>query len=98
MIVGVVSPAMAKEGNNGNNGCEKSGNGKSCENNPNTPPAPTCETCNVEYQERNNVCRENFESNSIEEFFCFTASHEELKLCVEPPVPSSCQIPPAPSP
>ena len=36
MVVGVVSPAMAKEGNNGSNGCEKSNpNSKACEKNPN---------------------------------------------------------------
>ena len=37
MVVGVVSPAMAKEGNNGSNGCEKSNpKSKACEKNPNT--------------------------------------------------------------
>ena len=87
---------MAKEGNNGNNGCEKSGNGKACESNPNT--TPTCEICNAEYPERNNVCMEKFERNSIEEFECFRASYEELQLCVQQLEPNTCQIPPSPSP
>jgi len=37
MVLGAVSPAMAKEGNNGSNGCEKSNpNSKACENIPNS--------------------------------------------------------------
>ena len=50
MIVGVVSPAIAKEGNNGNNGCEKSGNARSCEANPNSP-IITCQDCMDKYHE-----------------------------------------------